>query len=236
MKSNAQLVWDERAILEDLKRDVFLSLKSCDIATIKSVDFSKNTVSAEINYRKTILVPNDSTSGRSGKANPTYVPKQVAYPILLDVPMISLYGGDSGVTFPVQVGDQCLVIYNDRSIDSWFKDKNQKTLSSNRMHSISDGFALVGVRSVNDAVQWISDGVRLYKGSTELVLKDKVSIKNSSQSLSDVLQELIQKVNQLSTTCAAITVSGTPIQNAAAFTALATEITQVGTKLADLLE
>lgn len=73
---------------------------------------------------------------------------QVEIPVLLDVPVIYPSGGGFTLTFPIVGGDECLVVFSSRCIDTWWQNggyKNQLTLL--RMNDLSDGFALVGPRS-----------------------------------------------------------------------------------------
>jgi len=73
---------------------------------------------------------------------------QVEIPVLLDVPVIYPSGGGFTLTFPIKNGDECLVIFSSRCIDTWWQNggyKNQLPLL--RMNDLSDGFALVGPRS-----------------------------------------------------------------------------------------
>jgi hypothetical protein len=47
---------------------------------------------------------------------------------------------------PIQSGDTCLVLFCDRDLDNWFESGQITTLNSNRVHDLSDGVALVGIR------------------------------------------------------------------------------------------
>jgi hypothetical protein len=66
---------------------------------------------------------------------------------LHDVPVMFPGGGGHQLTFPIAAGDDCLVIFAERSIDFWFQLSGVQKPSDWRMHDINDGFALVGVRS-----------------------------------------------------------------------------------------
>ena len=57
--------------------------------------------------------------------------------MLLDVPVFF----PGGFVFDVNPGDECLVVFADREIDSWLTGAECHSL---RMHSLSDGFAFVG--------------------------------------------------------------------------------------------
>ena len=62
-------------------------------------------------------------------------------PLLRDVPVFM------PVSFPVNPGDACLVIFADCDIDAWFESGEAEEPESPRMHSLSDGFAFVGFRT-----------------------------------------------------------------------------------------
>lgn len=72
----------------------------------------------------------------------------VDLPLLLDVPTLFQAGGGVIATFPVAAGDECLVIFASRHIDAWWQSGGVQEPMSGRMHSLSDGFAIVGPRSV----------------------------------------------------------------------------------------
>ena len=126
-------------LLDLLKKEIFLDLNCHHIATVQSFNSQSQTVSATINYPKTFF--NLNPDG-------TYTPVQVAYPQLVDVPVIVLGGGTCHLTFPITQGDQCLILCNDRNIDAWFQSGQNVPLTSSKTHSLSDGFALVGLNSL----------------------------------------------------------------------------------------
>jgi hypothetical protein len=65
---------------------------------------------------------------------------------LMDVPVIFPGGGSHTITFPINVGDYCLVIFSERNIDNWYQMGGVQQPADWRMHDINDGFALVGIR------------------------------------------------------------------------------------------
>ena len=69
-------------------------------------------------------------------------------PLLQDLPVIMPGGGGWGLTFPIQPGDECLVLFADTPIDVWFQNGNTKNAPiSQRRHDLSDGVALFALRS-----------------------------------------------------------------------------------------
>ncbi|MDI3653270.1 Gp138 family membrane-puncturing spike protein, partial [Pseudomonas aeruginosa] len=68
-------------------------------------------------------------------------------PLLLDCPVQFPAGGGCTLTFPVKPGDECLVVFASRCIDSWWQSGGIQAQAELRMHDLSDGFALLGFRS-----------------------------------------------------------------------------------------
>ena len=61
-------------------------------------------------------------------------------PLLRDVPVFM------PVSFEVNEGDLCLVIFADADTDAWFESGEAEGTVSGRKHSLSDAFAFVGFR------------------------------------------------------------------------------------------
>lgn len=229
-------------LLDQYKKAMLLDLKCHDIGTIQSFNKDAQTAQVTINYKKTYNLKN----GISG----IYENVLVDYPILLDVPVVVLRGGGARLTFPIVVGDQCVVMYNDRSIDGWFQSGQVGPITSPRLHSISDGIALVGLSSMaNPLEDYEDDFAGLNWGETSVgVTEDKVRVKNADQNLKDLLQDLCDKIGDLTsafvTNAAALVVStpspGSPAPlNPAIVTALnnvSTAVDTLSTNLGDLLE
>lgn len=73
--------------------------------------------------------------------------KWVAMPPIVDAPVIFPSGGGFTLTFPIKPGDECLLIIASRCIDTWWQLGGVQVQAELRMHSLSDGFVLVGPRS-----------------------------------------------------------------------------------------
>lgn len=71
----------------------------------------------------------------------------ISLPLLLDVLVQFPSGGGVTITFPVTKGDECLVILASRCIDGWWQTGQITPQAELRMHDLSDGIALVGIRS-----------------------------------------------------------------------------------------
>jgi hypothetical protein len=117
---------------------------------IQAVTNSGNTVEVQ-----------PAINGRILQLDGTY--KFIQPPKLVDVPICWQGGGGATWTFPIAKGDECLVVFSSRNIDNWWQngfsdpsgqigaDGRPINLQNNpldwQMHDISDGFAIVGLRS-----------------------------------------------------------------------------------------
>jgi hypothetical protein len=72
---------------------------------------------------------------------------QITIPELLDVPLVLPRAGGFCLTFPVQVGDECLVVFADMCIDAWWSNGKVQNQIERRRHDLSDAFAILGTWS-----------------------------------------------------------------------------------------
>ena len=63
---------------------------------------------------------------------------------LVDIPIMPPRGGGFTLTLPIKPGDECLVVFADVAIDSWYQSGGQANQIEERRHSLSDGFAILG--------------------------------------------------------------------------------------------
>jgi hypothetical protein len=113
----------------------------------------------------------------------------VTYPVLKEVPVFVLGGGQRVVTVPIIKGDTCLVLFNDRDIDTWTKTGATSTPASDRQHDIADGLALVGFRSkANPVTTYSATDVEIRNEQSKIAIGSKLLLKNSSTDLLTVLQ------------------------------------------------
>jgi hypothetical protein len=186
------------------------------------------------------------------------------YPTLYSCPVVFLGGGGAVLTFPVSPNDECLILFNDRDIDNWFKGSYTSVPNTARLHSMADAIVIVGCRNLDcsiknfDMVRAVltkgisGTGARVGVGAggNTLVLigNNTYTLGGLLQDLSTQLENLTTELQTLITNIALITVttatvvSGVP-NNALAITASATNIgsiqtsiTNIATHMGNLLE
>ncbi len=201
---------DLRALLDNQRSEIFSSLNCHQWGIVQSFDSAKQTVTVKIAVLR--QVPQISAGAAAYVAKP--------YPLLLDVPIFIQAGGTGALTFPVAAGDICLVLFNDRDFDSFWKSGNIEEPNSGRMHDLSDGLALIGFRtSANPISGYDADRTKLSQGTTFLALKDKIEVANAITSLKVQQQKIIDALTALD--------AKTGPSAAAAITAAQTEVTNL---------
>lgn len=160
-------------LLDLFKRDIFLSLNCHHLATVEKFNPVTQTATVTINYKKVV------TQLKPGAPSDNIMPVSVSrdYPVIADVPVIFLGGGNGALTMPVKKGDECLLLFNDRNIDNWFNGSRTSQPATGRMHAFTDAIALVGVRSLRTAIKAFNPNEPEFRSADGTV---KVTIKTDS--------------------------------------------------------
>ena len=129
---------------------------------------------------------------------------------------------------PITAGDTCLVLFNDRDIDNWFQSGQVGPVATSRLHSMSDGIALVGIRSLANSIEgYDMTRAMLFNGTTQVgVSATHVKIANNLTTLNTLLQNLITTIQAITTTNAVVGVPCT--LSPASIAALTSVATQIG--------
>lgn len=98
---------DLMAISQGIKDDIMSTLHSAMPGIIKSFNSDLQTAVVQTAIRRRVKREDGL--------------KHEADPVLADVPVLFLGGGNSRLTFPVQAGDECLVLFADHCIDAWYQ-------------------------------------------------------------------------------------------------------------------
>lgn len=243
-------------LLNQVKTELLINLNCHHLGTIESFDSQKQTATVTLNYQKTFFNLNATSQ--------QYQSTLVAYPTLVDCPVVILSGNMTSLTFPIAKGDECLVLFNDRDIDNWFAGSITAGVATPRLHSFSDGLVIVGLNSLPnvlgnyDTTRVLMRGGEIANSITAVGVNpsnSKVLITNTypanSTTLNTLLSQLISNIKDLVTAVNAITVttpinvpstpfigsatSGTP-NNSTQISNVTTELTNTTNAIAALLE
>lgn len=81
------------------------------------------------------------------------IPTDTDIGVIDDVPIMPFRAGGFVLTMPVQAGDECLVVFADMDMSSWWAKGGVLNLQEDRRrHDLSDGFAILGPCSKPNAV------------------------------------------------------------------------------------
>ena len=143
------------------------ALNCIKIGRIEKVDFSNQTVDVKILHKR---IDNNTIKENVLRD----------YPLLKQVPFVVLGGGSSNLTFPISVGDNCLLLFCDYEIDRWWDTGESLPANFERKHDISDAFAIVGIHSMVDLLQGYSRYVQLkYSDNSKIVVGNEISLNNA---------------------------------------------------------
>lgn len=198
------------------------NLNKVKVGIVESFDATKRTAKIELAFKRP---QNDGSI--------------LPYPVLVDCPVFFLQGGGKGFSAPIASGDECIVLFSDQALDTWFEEGGSEPPASTRVHDLSDGIALVGLNSLANPSQYaLATGeVGFSDGDAKVAANNGlVTVKNQTQSLLTILNLLTTYLTALNAALAAMTTSSISSGTTqAAIAALATQITAITSDFAELL-
>ena len=153
---------------EAIMRNIAVTLNCVKIGEIVSFDKTDQTATVRILHR---LDSNYNTDMK----------ETIEYPLLGKVPVVVMQGGGAHITFPVNTGDQCLIVFCDYMIDNWWVSGNVGSSDFPRKHDLSDSIAIVGLNALPKAIQDYSDYLHLqYNQNSSIVIGNNIDINNDN--------------------------------------------------------
>jgi hypothetical protein len=157
--TNEQLGSDEDQELLTVIEDRLKELHTCLPGIVQSYN-PNNDIGPTVNVQPAI--------------QRTFVDGVQNFPLLEDVPVYFPGGAGWSVTFPVEPGDECLLIFSERCMNYWLITGELRPGENYRLHDPSDAFALVGIRSKPRKLSNVqTDGIELRADDRSTYLKLK---------------------------------------------------------------
>jgi hypothetical protein len=97
--------------------------------------------------------------------------KDVQMPLCVDVPVVFPRGGGFSLTFPIAAGDEVLLVFASRCIDGWWDQGGVQNQIDQRMHDLSDAFAIPGPWSQKTRITGAMTGAQLRSGDGATVVE-----------------------------------------------------------------
>lgn len=126
-----QLYNGEEQSNEAQRRNDSFNTHVCLPCIVQSYNESAMTIEAQPAIRERYV-------GEDGKI------QYVNYPLLINVPVCFPSAGGFHIKFPINQGDECIVIFSDLSIDNFWLYGNVQNPVEQRRHDLSDGLAIMG--------------------------------------------------------------------------------------------
>lgn len=142
-------------------------------------------------------------SGQKADDNGKY--QSVPLPLLVDVPVIFPRGGGCTITFPVNAGDECLIVFSDRCIDFWWQNGGIQEPVDPRQHDLSDAFAIIGPQSQATVIKNISTSTMQMRTDDGAAY---IELDPNSHAINIVAPGGINATTPLATFSDAVTISG----------------------------
>lgn len=76
------------------------------------------------------------------------------------------------ITYPIKKGEECVLLFSDREIESWFINGDINPEGYPRMHDLTDAVALFGIRSIPNMIQILSNALHLFYGNSSIELTE----------------------------------------------------------------
>lgn len=154
---------DLSSVLDSTRRETLTTVNCVQIGIIKEFDITTQLATIQIAMKQVRDISEDG------------VKTLVEYPLILECPVMVLFGGIDILTLPIAPGDNCIVLFNDRDIDQWVNNGNDFAPVTSRAHDINDAFAIVGIRPLTNSIaNYLANGIRLShaQGNSQIDLTD----------------------------------------------------------------
>lgn len=76
------------------------------------------------------------------------------------------------ITYPIKKGDECVMIFSDREIESWFINGDTNAEGYPRMHDKTDAVALFGLRSLPNMITLVDNCLNMFYGSSFIKIEN----------------------------------------------------------------
>lgn len=131
---------DMTRMLDALKQDILTNLNCVRPGIIQQFDPVTQTAAVLVAQKQVVDVAPDGTRTLAD------------YPLIFECPVVFQRGGGFVGTFPVNEGDQCVILFCDREIDNWLYSGPAQAPSSPRLHDMSDAICIVGLSNLTDPI------------------------------------------------------------------------------------
>lgn len=160
-------------VLENALSVFFEDIHTCMPGRIESYDFKSQKASVKPLLKKEYL---------DGEV--------LDLKVIGNVPVIFPRTKHAGITFPVEKGDGCLLLFSERAIERWKLSGNNSSPGDHRRYSLSDAICLVGLFSLNSKnIASNNDDTQIHNNGQTITIKKNGDIDVGGSSLLKLVNE-----------------------------------------------
>lgn len=123
-----QIINSQPQLDQNNAADVMFRTRCAIPGIIQSYDATQNTVEVQPAIRERMVMEDGSV-------------QYINLPLLVNVPVSFPSSSSSSITFPINPGDECLVVFSDLAIDNFWSYGSVQNPIEVRRHDLSDGIA-----------------------------------------------------------------------------------------------
>lgn len=139
-----------------LINDIGLNLNCMRIGIIESFNADDLTVQCRIASKKVLGNNKDGTQ------------------ILADYPLLraKIVFCNPYITYEPKQGQECILLFNDRELETWFINGQSNQQNHARMHDLTDCVAILGIRSLPNMINIVANSLNLFYGNSGIAIQD----------------------------------------------------------------
>lgn len=184
MAGTQQTINSQSQINQNNAADIMFRIRCAIPAIIQSYDPGTNTVEAQPAIRERLVLEDGSI-------------QYLNLPLLINVPVVFPSSGSSSITFPIEKGDECLIIFSDLAIDNFWTSGSVQNPIEVRRHDLSDGIAIPCSLSVTKS-RGAGNGMNI-QGSPVTIKSGQSSVEVSATTIKVIQGETSVTVDGTST-------------------------------------
>lgn len=189
-------------VLDALKDVINYNMNCVKVATVVSFDPATMTAKCRVNNKRLVQLKDDGNQ------------------VLKDYPDIFarvhfIGWGDIGATFPINVGMEGILLFNDRELETWYMTSEAGNLAYDRCHDLSDALFICGVHSQPKIplVQFIEECLHIYYKNSDFQIKDTSITANTTDfnlnSTTNTIKSTNTNITSTITQTGDVTINGT---------------------------
>jgi len=111
-------------------------------------------------------------------------------PVLGNVPIIFPRTTIAGITFPINKGDKCLLVFSERSLERWYLTGNNTEPGDRRRYDLSDAIAIPGLFSFAETnIQTNNNDLEIHNDGQRITIKANGDIEMGIEDLKKLIND-----------------------------------------------